>query len=206
MIKVRPKIIIGGVPRTGKSNLAKKLFERFHGPVIHGDTLVNIVKNNSANPFGIDPDSFALNNPTQFLLPIQKFIVKVTRNMGKDLGYELLIFESCYVLPETIAKLSLEGPVCGVFLLYDHLDIEQKIQDIRQYALTNQHCWSHKNTDSELYQSLTDFIILSQFFRQECQKHGVRWFDMDDQWKMRWTSAYEFIVQVAVFHLDIKSR
>ena len=60
--------------------------------------------------------------------------------MGKDLEYSVLIFESCYILPESIMKLSHEGPVCGVFLLYDNLNIEQKIQDIRNYAQTNQHC------------------------------------------------------------------
>lgn len=201
MVKVYPKIIIGGVPRTGKSNLAKKLFEHYHGPVIHGDTLVNSIKNNYQNAFGIDFDTIDTSNYAEYLLPIQKFLIKVIRNMGKDLEYSVLIFESCYILPESIMKLSHEGPVCGVFLLYDSLNIEQKIQDIRNYAKTNQHCWSHSYTDSDLYQALNNFIALSQFFRQECRKYDVQWFDIDDHWKMRWTSVYEFIVNQVTIDL-----
>ncbi|WP_026734994.1 hypothetical protein [Fischerella sp. PCC 9605] len=199
MIKVSPKIVIGGVPRTGKSNLAYKLFDYYHGSIIHGDTLVNAIKNNYKNAFDTNFDNIDKNNYVQQLLPIQKYLIKIIRNMGKDLEYNVQIFESCYILPESILRLNGSGQVCGVFLLYNQLNFEQKIQDIRNYALTNQHCWSHKYTDSQLRQTLKEFIALSQFFRQECSKHNIKWFDIDDQWNKKWTSAYDFIVnQVTV--------
>lgn len=199
MIKVPPKIVIGGVPRTGKSNLAYKLFNYYHSPVIHGDTLVNAIKNNYNSAFDTNFNNIDKNDYAEQLLPIQKYLIKIIKNMGKDLEYNALIFESCYILPESIVRLSRFGQVCGVFLLYNRLNFEQKIQDIRDYAKTNQHCWSHKNSDLELHQALKEFITLSQFFRQECIKHNIKWFDIDEQWEMKWTSAYNFIVnQVAV--------
>ncbi|MGF1478494.1 MAG: hypothetical protein ACFB4I_03255 [Cyanophyceae cyanobacterium] len=193
MIQVHPKIIIGGVPRTGKSILAKKLFDRYHGLVMHGDTLVNAIKNNYKNAFAPNFDTIDTNNYRDYLLPMQNYLVKLVRNMGKGLDYNISIFESCYVLPESVAQLRKQGFVCSVFLLYNCLDIEQKIQDIRDYAKINPSCWSHQYTDSELHVALNNFTTLSRFLRQECRKYQVHWFDLDDQWSLNWYGVYQFI-------------
>ncbi|MDF5720941.1 MAG: hypothetical protein PUP91_10765 [Rhizonema sp. PD37] len=109
MIEVSPKIVIGGVPRTGKYNLAHQLFDNYHGPIIHGDTLFNAIKNNYQNAFDTNFNNIDSSCYAEQLQPIQKYLIKIIKNMGKDLDYNVLIFESCYILPESIVQLSSSG-------------------------------------------------------------------------------------------------
>lgn len=131
MIEPPLTILIGGAPRTGKSILAASLFEVLGCLVIHGDTLVNAIKNNYPGAFGVDFETLLPEDHAAKMIPIQLFLKKVIRNMGKDIAYPAKIFESCYLHPQTAAALAKEGPVISVFLLYGNfmLRSESKISE-----------------------------------------------------------------------------
>ena len=186
MIETHLKILIGGAPRTGKSLLAASLSQNFCIPVIHGDTLVNAMKNGYPGSFGVQFDSLHKHDYAAQMQPVQLFLKKVIRNMGKDIAYRAKVFESCYLHPKTVQRLSRESTVLAVFLLYSNFDTEIRISEIRKYASVNQHCWSHKHSDASLRKSLTDLHKFSAFLKKKCQQHNVRCAYIGNDWKQTW--------------------
>ncbi|MEL6319892.1 MAG: hypothetical protein AAFQ57_04490, partial [Cyanobacteria bacterium J06626_14] len=195
-------ILIGGAPRTGKSILAASLFETLGCPVIHGDTLVNAIKNNYPGTFGVEFATLSLEDHAARMVPVQLFLKKVIRNMGKDIAYRAKVFESCYLHPQTVAALAKEGPVISVFLLYGNFDVEKRIKDIRAYAKTNQHCWSHAHSDASLTEALKDFQHFSSFLRSECQKHSVERVEIENDWSTKWTRLRDELLANVKQRLD----
>ncbi len=187
MIPQPLNILIGGAPRTGKSILAASLFEMLGCPVIHGDTLVNAIKNNYPSAFGIEFATLLPEDHVGRMIPIQLFLKKVIRNMGKDIAYRAKIFESCYLHPQTVVALAREGPIIAVFLVYGNFTVQKRIKDIRTYAETNQHCWSHTYDDASLAEALKGLQHFSRFLRAECQRYGVDWVEIEDDWSTEWT-------------------
>lgn len=194
MIDPHLNILIGGAPRTGKSLLAASLFKMLGSPVIHGDTLVNAMKNNYPGSFGIEFDALPPEDHAGRMEPVQLFLKKVIRNMGKDIPYRAKVFESCYLHPCTAALLAHKGPVISAFLVYGDFDIAKRIKDIRAYAATNQHCWSHMHTDNSLTQALIGLKQFSAFLRTECKQYGVNWVEVENDWAKAWTRLRDDLI------------
>ena len=189
MIKPHLDILIGGAPRAGRSLLAAALFDAFHIPVIHGDTLVNAMKNGYPGAFGIQFDALTPEDHAARMAPVQLFLKKAIRNMGKDISYRAKVFESCYLHPQTVATLAREGKVVSVFLIYGDFDINTRLKEIRTYAADNQHCWSHGYDDVSLARSLQSQKQFSHFLRSECKQYGVDWVEIKNDWATEWSRA-----------------
>ncbi|MGB3293311.1 MAG: hypothetical protein WBB01_10020 [Phormidesmis sp.] len=193
-IKPHLNILIGGAPRTGKSLLAASLFDTLHVPVIHGDTLVNAMKNGYPGSFGVQFDTLPPEDHAARMEPVQLFLKKAIRNMGKDISYRAKVFESCYLHPRTVAMLASEGAAISVFLLYGDFDVERRLKDVQAYAENNQHCWSHGYDEMSLRRSLIELKQFSQFLRLECEQYGVNWVEIENDWTTEWTKIRDALI------------
>ena len=165
--------------------------------MIHGDTLVNAIKNNYPDAFGTEYGTLPHQHYAARMMPVQLLLKKVIRNMGKDIGYRAKIFESCYLHPKTVAALAKEGPVILVFLVYGNFNLRKRIKDIRAYAETNQHCWSYEHDYESLTQVLEGLRHFSGFLRSECQRYGVEQGVIENDWGTEWTRLRDNLIHYA---------
>ena len=119
-------VIIGGVCRSGKSRLANMIFTNTKSTIIHADCLTNFLKNNVPEKFSID---FQLDGVFR-LDPSEIIIKKLIRNMGKEFNY-LKIVESSVIAPATVDRHFKSDRYISLFLGYPHIDVMQKLNQIR---------------------------------------------------------------------------
>lgn len=163
-------VVIGGVSRTGKSQLANQLWKRTKSTVFHADHLTHVLANHFSDTFSRDP-----NDPRYSSL--EYTLIKLIRNMGKEFGY-LRIFESSILSPEKAsAKLIPEDQYTTLFLGYPKVDAYHKLHQIRNFAQSYPHCWSHGLTDKKVLYLVRQFIERSRELQHECAYHKIPFVD-----------------------------
>ncbi len=131
------------------------------------------------------------------MAPVQLFLKKAIRNIGKDISYRAKVFESCYLHPRTVAAIAREGSVISVFLIYGDFGVETRLREVRAYAENNQHCWSHGYDDGTLGRSLTNLKQFSHFLRAECDHYDVSWLEIENDWSAAWTKTRDDLIDSA---------
>lgn len=172
-------VVIGGVCRTGKSRLANKVFQNTKATVFHGDHLMNILYNNF-------PDSVKDKFP--------KVLIKLIRNMGKEFNYTR-IFESCHIDP-IVAKSKLNYPsYIFLFLGYPQVNVEKKLQELREYGAKHPECWTNQHDDESLILHINNYAELSREHQFKCQQVEIPYFDTSDNFNYVWNQAYDYVIQ-----------
>ena len=171
-------VVIGGVCRTGKSRLGNKVFQNTKATVFHADHLMNILYNNF-------PDSVKDECP--------KVLVKLIRNMGKEFNYTR-IFESCHVDP-MIIKSKLNSPnYIFVFLGYPQVNVDKKLQKLREYGAKHPECWTNQHDDESLIVYIKHFAEISREQQLKCQQAEIPYFDTSDNFNDVWNQAYDYVM------------
>ncbi|MGB6301210.1 MAG: hypothetical protein WBF90_34225 [Rivularia sp. (in: cyanobacteria)] len=171
-------VVIGGVCRTGKSSLANKIFQNTKATVFHGDHLMNILYNGF-------PDSVKYKFP--------KVLIKLIRNMGKEFNYTR-IFESCHVNP-ILAKTKLNYPsYIFLFLGYPRVNLEKKLQELREYGANHPECWTNQHDDESLISHIKEYAQLSRKHQLKCQQAEIPYFDTSDNFNYVWNQAYDYVM------------
>ena len=183
-------VIIGGVPRAGKSRLANGLFHRTRATVVHLDTFSNALKGNH-------PEAFPADSTLDGQLradPAETVLVKVIRNMGKEFGY-LRLFDSSALTPDAVHG-RLRGPAyVALFLGYPRVGPASKVRAIREAAVEDPHCWSHGVADNEeLLAYVEHFRRVSTQVEARCEAFGIPFFDTGADWTAAVQRAQDFVL------------
>jgi hypothetical protein len=165
-------VIIAGVPRTGKSRLANRLYESTKSTVFHADSLTNCLKNNYPQVFQMN---WQLNGLPQDD-PTEKVLVKLIRNMGKEFNY-IRIFDTSVLTTKTAAKHLFSPNHIILFLGYPNVEPTQKLQQIRDFAQLDPNCWSNQYSDEQMLQFLHHFKLVSQQIQDDCLCYNLPFFD-----------------------------
>lgn len=182
-------IIIGGVCRAGKSRLANMIFTNTKSTIIHADTLTNFLKNNVPERFSVDfqLDGVLRSDPSEII------IKKLIRNMGKEFDY-LKIIESSVISPATVNQHFQGEQYISLFLGYPHVDVSQKLNEIRQAAIDDRYCWSHQYSDQEMMQYVEHFKQLSIEIEHNCKQVALQFVDVSRNWAHAIQTAYDSIM------------
>ena len=123
--------VIGGVPQSGKSTLARRLCEDFNATMVPTDSLVYWMQHEFPQ-LGItqDHDSEGLPTVWKQLDPILLTLVNQIRRAEPDKN---LIIEGYHVSPEIASVLQKQG-FKAVCLGYINIDIDAKYADVRAHA------------------------------------------------------------------------
>jgi len=183
-------IIIGGVCRTGKSRLANLIFTNTKSTVFHADTLTNFLKNNIPERFPIDFQLDGILKPD----PSEIILKKVIRHMGKEFDY-LKIVESSVITPMTVNQHFRDERYISLFLGYPRVDVTRKLYEIRQAAVDDPYCWSHKFSDREMLGYIEHFKKLSTEIQRNCQQFDRSFVDTSKNWSEAMQAAYEFVIK-----------
>lgn len=172
-------IVIGGVCRAGKSRLANHIFHNTKSTVFHGDHLINILNNNFSDSV---KNNFSI------------VLVKLIKNMGKEFGYTR-IFESCHIDPFWSIKKLNSSNYIFLFLGYPKVNVQQKLQEIRDYGKKNSYCWSNQQDDNSMIAWIKHFSKISQEHQEKCQVVNIPYFDTSENFLKVWNQAYDYVMQ-----------
>ena len=158
------RFIIGGVPQSGKSSLAKKLGDQFEASIFPLDAIVSSIH-----------DAFPQLDITHFT-PNPRIVCEklstFTQALARHTKYEDLNFviEGYHISPKTASVLHKEGFKC-VFLGYVDVNVEAKITEIRTY--TRMDHWTTSLSDYELGNLIIRYQKESREIQAECFKLGI---------------------------------
>ena len=180
-------VIIGGVSRAGKSQLANKLWQQTKATVFHADHLTTILSNNFS-------EQFSLNTEDPQYESAKLVVVKMVRNMGKEFDY-LRIFDTSVLTPrKAVTKLNPKDQYIKLYVGYPTIDPLEKVAQIRDFARNYPHCWSHGLSDEKVLRFVKEFIRRSQVIQQECDEYGVRFIDISTAIRSQLENALRYLL------------
>lgn len=168
--------LIGGVPRAGKSTLAKMLVEKNGISFVSIDMVFNMLADTMPELNLVEP--YAERHHKFF--PFFKNLVKHVQNSVKDYAIEGDIFSSLQV-----HELKKEYEIHACFLGFSKITL----QDIKDHVGEND--WLNDLSDVDL-QNLPAWIVeTSRGLKEECEKYSLSYFDMaEGSYKRNLDRAY----------------
>ena len=161
-------VFIGGVARSGKSTLAKRLCEGEkynHFPL---DYVTSSLKNNF--PECEISSSVIIGDSSQKLALLLSTIVKIMDS--KD---EKFIIDSAHIMPSDIVPYLDREKWDIYFVGYPNISKYNKISMIRKYDDNTD--WTSRRSDEELLSIIEKLIEISKEIQVECEELGIKFID-----------------------------
>ncbi len=181
--------IISGVPRSGKSTLARKIFTEKNIPYFPIDAFTSCLEE-CAPELGIfHGQTYA--EEFEKISPIMKSLFT---NLSQE--EDSYIVEGDGILPhslksfqETLGKESVR--IC--YLGYDSESKEKKLENIRTHAISKDD-WTTRYSDEQLLVIVEGMIERSSFIKEECQKNGIAYFDVSNNFENAQEHALDYLL------------
>jgi 2-phosphoglycerate kinase len=192
--------LIGGVPRSGKTTLAKKLALKTGIPWVSTDTLESVVMG-YVSPESLDnmfPKSLIRkqtnqSNDEMYTAYSSAQIVDAYLTQGKSLERAIEAFVECetkykhefileghHIHPEFVARLKERFELKAIFVGRD--SVEKTVGAITQHA--NENDWvTTKTKNPETYQKIAGMLVnFSQYFRESAKVNGLTYISVEDNY------------------------
>ena len=161
-------IFIGGVARSGKSTLAKRLCAEGNYNHFPLDYVTSSLKNNF--PECEISSSVIMGDSSQKLALLLSTIVKIM-----DSKEEKFIIDSAHFMPKDIVPYLDKDKWDIYFVGYPNISKYNKISMIRKYDDNTD--WTSRRSDEELLAIIEKLIEISKEIEEECQELGVKFID-----------------------------
>ena len=184
--------LVSGTSRSGKTVIAKKLLADKQIPYLSLDWLM-MGFNDGIPEYGIHH----LLWPNEIAEKIWPFLQGMIDCMLVD-GMDYVI-EGEAMFPGLIADLVEKHPgrVKAVFVGYTEIDLADKVTLVKKYG-DGENDWLTNESDDYIRDHVGNMIAYSTMIREECEKHGLSYFDTSDDF----LAAIEAAANSLVGHLD----
>ena len=162
-------IFIGGVARSGKSTLSKRLCAEGNYNHFPLDYVTSSLKNNF--PECEISSSVIMGDSSQKLALLLSTIVKIM-----DSKEEKFIIDSAHIMPKDIVPYLDKDKWDIYFVGYPNISKYNKISMIRKYDDNTD--WTSRRSDEELLAIIEKLIEISKEIEEECQELGVKFIDI----------------------------
>lgn len=164
-------IFIGGVAKSGKSTLAKRIIENNsnynHIPL---DYFASSFKHNFPE-IGINSNVVIDKKSSETLALFISRVIDIMNSVND----ELFIIDSAHILPEDIIKYLDKEKWKIVYVGYPNISADDKFNQIRKYEKKSD--WTHNRTDDELHDILEKTIQLSKTIEKTCLENKLKFID-----------------------------
>lgn len=176
--------LVGGIARSGKSIIRKKLLETYKISGIGTDTLRFMLL--TGNPkLGIDTEKLCTDNAPLMWPYLRALIYELIENSAED-----FIIEGDVLLPQYLAEYKDNLSVIPCFIGYADVLPEQKAKDINDNSSSND--WTkHHNLVSLSQWNIENSIK----FRKECALYGVKYFDTGKDFEESINNVVDYLLQ-----------
>lgn len=178
--------IVGGVPRSGKTQV-RKLFLREH--TISGIT-TDILRGGFQNglpEFGIYRGQSS-EERSRKLWPFLRGMIEEFKYYESD-----FVLEGANLIPDLVKEVKNFDYVRICFLGYGNIDPEVKARDIRNYPSEAE--WTTNILDTDLLGIITRNIENSKILEERCREFGLAYFDTSNNFSMTVRDSVNYLLE-----------
>lgn len=176
--------LIGGMPRVGKSTLAKMILERNKISWIPLDIIRGALHSMSPNLGIKEGKDWWIGHHEKFFPFVKKLIHRINES---NISYTL---EGDSFLPEHAGFLTKKYGIKACFLGVSKLELDTlaNFKGVTDYWL--------KDLPKEKLVNLSHWIIeKSKEYNMECEKYGIKYFDVSSDYSKTLEEAYEYLMK-----------
>ena len=180
--------LVSGTSRSGKTLIARKLLEDKQIPYLSLDWLM-MGFNDGIPEYGIHH----LLWPHEIAEKMTPFLSGMIDSMLVD-GMDYVI-EGEAMLPQQIAALVQKHPdkIRAVFVGYTEMNVNDKVALVKKHD-GGENDWLTKKSDEYIRDHIENMIAYSKMIKNECEKHGLSYFDTSDDFLGAIEAATDFLV------------
>lgn len=173
--------IIGGAPRTGKSDLARKIVKKNSIPYTSTDLVFHTLKH--ANPSLGITDLIPHNERSIRFFPYFKEMVH-----HADQIFANYVIEGDCFFPSQLADIAEEYKFKACFLGFSSIDVPTIVNNV------GHHNWIKELSEEQLNELPKQIMELSQRHERECEEYGYAYFDLTENYNERIEKAYNYLM------------
>jgi hypothetical protein len=178
--------VIGGASRSGKTLLSRRAVVEKKVPYFPLDALFGALAR-GASQLGITYQDSLMERP-QKMWPISKNLFNFFLEEEKN-----FLIEGDSILPNQMKELIEEGKnVRCCCLGYTKLTKDEKLELIRKYHQGDVD-WTRGISDEEMLKMVDEMIEFSKHLEQECEKYGIKYFDVSYDFEGIRNLAFEYL-------------
>jgi len=180
--------LVSGTSRSGKTLLAKKLLADKQIPYLSLDWLM-MGFNDGIPEYGIHH----LLWPNEIAEKMGPFLLGMIDSMLVD-GMDYVI-EGEAMLPQLVADLVKKHPdkIKVVFVGYTEINVEDKVALVKKHS-DGENDWLTNESDEYIRDHIGNMIAYSKTIKNECEKHGLSYFDTSEVFLGAIEAATDFLV------------
>lgn len=179
----RKNLIIGGVPRSGKTTLCKRLANDARLTHVSLDALVHAFE--KAFPtIGISNDATDYNDLCALIKPFLFEHLHSLSNFGIP-----FVLDGYYVRPQDLVELQTKEGFQAVFIGYPCADPHERLQLLR--STEHDSDWTKLFSDEVLISKIEGFIRASARLKEWCESAGVMFIDVSHDWDERLEALFQ---------------
>ncbi len=161
--------LIGGVARSGKSIIRKKLLDEYKISGIGTDSIRYMLSN--TNPeLGIDDNKSCTHNGPLMWPYLDNFIYELL-----EYSNENFVIEGDVLLPEYLSKYIDNPNVKCCYIGYSNTSVDRKSKEIVDNRYEGD--WTKEYTEKEFREFIKWSIEKSSKYKKECEKLGLKYYD-----------------------------
>lgn len=169
----RKHIIIAGVPRAGKTTLSSYLADTPKYQHIAMDGIIIGIENGFPETGVKHTDCWEFLSTSNKIIDFLKAIT-ITTNYDR-LPYRLA-FDLYHITPKIYSE-NIDKECCDIYFLgYPNISIEEKLKQIRKFD--TKWDWTSKRDDEDVKAHIKDYIEISKWFEEECEKYDLPFIDV----------------------------
>lgn len=169
----RKHIIIAGVPRAGKTTLCSYLANSLKYQHLAMDAIVIGIQEAFPKTGVEHTDRW------DFLETSKKwigFIKKISSTSNYDKLPYRLAFDMYHITPKEYND-NIDKECCDIYFLgYPEISLEEKYNQIRKFDTI--YDWTSKKDDEVIKEHIKDYIEISKYLKEECEKYGLPFIDV----------------------------
>lgn len=163
--------VLGGASRSGKTLLSRRAVSEKQIPYFPLDALFGALARGVPQT-GVAYENSLMERPHK-MWPVTKHLVDFFLEEEKD-----FLIEGDSILPSQVKELLDAGhPIRACFLGYASLTKEEKLALVRTHH-QGETDWTKDIADEDMLKMVEEMIAFSVFLKEECEKHGIKYFDV----------------------------
>ena len=180
--------LVSGTSRSGKTLVARKILAEKQIPYLSLDWLM-MGFNDGIPEYGIHH----LLWPNEIAEKMGPFLRGMIDNMVVN-GMDYVI-EGEAMLPQLVADLVEKHPgkIKAMFVGYTEISVKDKVALVKKYS-NGENDWLTNESDEYINDHIGNMITYSKMIKDECQKHGVTYFDTSEDFVGAIEAATDFLV------------
>lgn len=169
----RKHIIIAGVPRAGKTTLCSYLANSLKYQHLAMDAIVIGLQEAFPETGIIHTDCWDFISTSK---RCSNFIKEISSNSNYDKLPYRLAFDMYHITPQDYNE-NIDKKCCDIYFLgYPNISLKEKFEQIRRFDTI--YDWTSKRDDEIVKKHIKDYIEISKWLQDECQKYKLPFIDV----------------------------